>query len=493
MANPDFHIAVVGSGPAGLSAAARAAQRGISHVLLEAAPQASNTIFRYQKGKHVMDEPPVLPLRSDLEFIAGTRENILDKWNQGLDELNVNIQYQSEVTGIQGQAGDFTLTLGNGGSLTAAYVVFAIGLQGNIRKLGVEGEDLPYVQYQLDDPEEYFEETIVVVGAGDAGIENAVGLAAQNNVVVLNRGTNFERAKQANNEAILSLIRQGVVSCTYGARVRRVQALEPKDELDFRLLVEVDTATGTEQVYCHRIIARLGALPPRPFVESCGIEFPSEDRAALPQLSSYYESNVKGLYIIGALGGFPLIKTAMNQGYEVVEYINGNLELDTAETPLLYEKFGNMPGVKAQAAQTRAGVAVDEAIRLIQSNVPLFAGLTSLQLKDFMLESEVRTPQPGETIFEVDEYSSTFFSIVQGSVAVQFDRNDPSKTISLHQGQFFGELGLISGRPRTATVLAGENCVLIETPKRATSKLIKSVASVKRIIDHTFMRTAIRA
>jgi hypothetical protein len=30
------------------------------------------------------------------------------------------------------------------------------------------------------------------------------------------------------------------------------------------------------------------------------------------------------MYVIGALGGYPLIKQAMNQGYEVVEYIVGN-------------------------------------------------------------------------------------------------------------------------------------------------------------------------
>ena len=59
-----YRIAVVGSGPGGLSAACRAAEMGDSHILLEAKPHISNTIFRYQKGKHVMAEPSVLPLRA---------------------------------------------------------------------------------------------------------------------------------------------------------------------------------------------------------------------------------------------------------------------------------------------------------------------------------------------------------------------------------------------------------------------------------------------
>ena len=59
-----YRIAVVGSGPGGFSAACRAAEMGDSHILLEAKPHLSNTIFRYQKGKHVMAEPSVLPLRA---------------------------------------------------------------------------------------------------------------------------------------------------------------------------------------------------------------------------------------------------------------------------------------------------------------------------------------------------------------------------------------------------------------------------------------------
>ena len=90
MADNHFKIAVVGSGPGGKCAGAQAAALGASHVLLESSPHLSYTIFRYQKGKHVMDEPGVLPLRGGggLEFVAGTREDILDKWSEGVQANN---------------------------------------------------------------------------------------------------------------------------------------------------------------------------------------------------------------------------------------------------------------------------------------------------------------------------------------------------------------------------------------------------------------------
>ncbi|MEN9726176.1 MAG: hypothetical protein RL434_542, partial [Pseudomonadota bacterium] len=77
----DYDIVIVGSGPAGLAAASRAAERGNRHVLLEAESHAADTIYQYKKGKHVMAEPGYLPLRSGLAFAEGRREEILGAWD----------------------------------------------------------------------------------------------------------------------------------------------------------------------------------------------------------------------------------------------------------------------------------------------------------------------------------------------------------------------------------------------------------------------------
>jgi len=97
-----FKVAIIGSGPAGMSAAGRAAQLGLAHVLLEKTDHLSDTIFKYQKGKHVMATPSQLVLRSDQEFDAGKKEDILEKWNRRTAELGVNVKFNADVKSIKG-------------------------------------------------------------------------------------------------------------------------------------------------------------------------------------------------------------------------------------------------------------------------------------------------------------------------------------------------------------------------------------------------------
>lgn len=465
-----FKVAIIGSGPGGLSAAARAAETGLSHILLEAEEHLSNTIFCYQKGKHVMAEPSVLPLRSSVSFDVGKREHILETWNQETKNLKINVRYSAEVAGIEGEKGAFKIALKQGGTVDAEHIIMGIGMQGNLRKIGRPGEDLSFVQYQLADPEEYVNESIVVIGAGDAAIENAIALSGHNKVTIVNRRAEFARAKQGNLDAIENAIEQGIIECCYESSVDVVEQVEDGDTAGVLVLNQPDQKL---RVSCDRIIARLGAIPPRRFLEQdCGIEFTSEDRTATPKVFDKYESSIAGLHIIGALAGAPLIKQAMNQGYETIEYIVGN-EVEPADEPLLRAKFEQSPYHN-----------VREALAVISHNVPLLAGLTELQLREFILDSIVHTPNTGEPLCIKGDFTTSFFSIVRGTAKVLIT---PEFTVNLEQGQFFGEMSLITAQARGATVVAGMNSVFVETPKRSMLKLINSIPSVKREIDKVFI------
>jgi CRP-like cAMP-binding protein/Fe-S-cluster-containing hydrogenase component 2/thioredoxin reductase len=459
--SPDVRIAIVGSGPAGLSAAARAAEQGVSHVLLERADHPSDTVFRFQKGKFVMSTPDALPLRSPLPFAAGRREEVLAGWQSRVVELGVSFRANAEVKAISGRRGDFTLSLADGGSVRAETVVLAIGLQGNINRLAVPGADLPHIQYQLDDPDEYELERIVVIGAGDAAIENALALSRRNTVYIANRGDEFARAKPANEQAIMAAISSGRIVPIWNAETLRAAPGS----------IAFSTPDGETEIACDRVIARIGASPPRRFVEACGVAFPSPDRDALPECSAQYESNVPGLYIVGALGGYPLIKQALNQGYEVVEHILGN-PVEPADAPILRKKFEGL-----------GNVAVDDVLESVRNRIPLLSGLNLLMLREMMAEANIHRLRRGDTVFRRNDYTNSLFAILDGAVDIEVDPANPDRRVRLDAGAFFGEMGLISGRRRNATVLAASDCVLVEIPRRTMLRLRAAVPSVRAELD----------
>jgi CRP-like cAMP-binding protein/Fe-S-cluster-containing hydrogenase component 2/thioredoxin reductase len=459
----DYTIAVVGSGPAGASAAARAAKDGTTHVLLERAAHLNDTIFKYQKRKLVMATPEILPLRSELAFKEEAREEVIESWTRGVENAHVNLRLNAEVTAITGQLGNFEIALVGGEKLTAEHIVLAIGVQGNIRKLTIPGADLPLVQYQLDDPDEYQGEEIVIIGTGDAGLENALGLSVNNNVTIVNRGADFPYAKPANAALIQAAINRNDIQVFSNA--------EPKHIEPGYLVLE--TREGEARVKCDRIIARIGALPPRRFVESCGIVFPSDSPTAYPQVSETYESQVPGLYIIGALAGYPLIKHCLNQGYEVVEYILGN-KIAPADEPLIQAKLDH-----AQLA-----MKVSELVTTVHERLPLFATLTPLQIREFLIRSELYQKQPGDVVIARGEFANSVYFILEGEVGVQNDLENPAALARLGAGKFFGELALLSGRRRTRTTLATAPSLLLEVDRNTMIRLVRSVPEVKQAIDN---------
>ena len=118
-----YRIAIVGSGPAGLSAAARAAQLGLSHVLIEKTDHLSDTIYKYQKGKHVMATPSQLVLRSDMDFDAGKREKVLGTWDEQAARHKVNVGSTPRSKAITGTKGDFTIRLKDKSEIKAENVI----------------------------------------------------------------------------------------------------------------------------------------------------------------------------------------------------------------------------------------------------------------------------------------------------------------------------------------------------------------------------------
>lgn len=104
-----------------------------------------------------------------------------------------------------------------------------------------------------------------------------------------------------------------------------------------------------------------------------------------------------------------------------------------------------------------------EEIQSFISKVPLFEGLMDTDCYTICKAMVVREFTAGETIVhEEDRNSNTFFVIGTGKVHVTVLTPEGKQTIlaTLHKGDFFGEMSLLDGEPRSASVISAEPCRL---------------------------------
>jgi CRP-like cAMP-binding protein len=90
----------------------------------------------------------------------------------------------------------------------------------------------------------------------------------------------------------------------------------------------------------------------------------------------------------------------------------------------------------------------DAKLELLRS-VPLFSGCSKRELAAIAtLADEISLPA-GKTLIEQDRLGHEFFALLDGTVEVKAKGR---KAKQLEGGSFFGEMALVSSRPRNATV-----------------------------------------
>ena len=108
------------------------------------------------------------------------------------------------------------------------------------------------------------------------------------------------------------------------------------------------------------------------------------------------------------------------------------------------------------------------------SNVPIFAPLSDEETTKLVQSSLVRVFAPNEAIVRKGQESGSMFVVHRGSVKIQIVENGIAKTINtLREGDIFGEMGLFTGEPRTANVVAVEETEVLEINNTAIKPLFE--------------------
>jgi hypothetical protein len=134
-----------------------------------------------------------------------------------------------------------------------------------------------------------------------------------------------------------------------------------------------------------------------------------------------------------------------------------------------------------QAAEAAAQTAAPAPARVAS---PLFEEFTQDELVEVIHGLQLESFAPGDIIITEGENGSSLFVLTSG-VAKAFVRNQSGKHVfvrELREGDFFGEISLLSGKPRSATITAGTSCELLELDRVTLDSIAQTKPRVWEVL-----------
>jgi thioredoxin reductase len=268
-----YDVVIVGSGPAGLSAALEAHRSGLKYQVLEQGTLA-DSVRKYPRHKLLFAEPLTVPLYGDLWVADGSKESLLQIWETIVANTGLHVRTGQRVEAIV-RSGDIFRVASSSYECHARRVVLALGRRGTPRRLGVPGEETGKVFYDIAEMEDFKERRVLVVGGGDSAIESALGLANQPGTTVhlSYRGEDFARAKERNRDKIAAALTQGRVTPLFKSQVREVRGD----------VVILDVEGQSMILPNDDVIVRIGGDAPYTFLQQLGIRIVQKDVPLAPE------------------------------------------------------------------------------------------------------------------------------------------------------------------------------------------------------------------
>jgi CRP-like cAMP-binding protein len=133
----------------------------------------------------------------------------------------------------------------------------------------------------------------------------------------------------------------------------------------------------------------------------------------------------------------------------------------------------------SQAVRRRASRSLSMTERVeVLARAPLFASLTRSALRSITGAFHERLCTRGETLFEQGDAADEFFVVARGELAVLTAGKQAAIVNRLGPGEHLGEIALLTGSPRTATVTAARPALLLVLGAEDFHTLIESNATV---------------
>ncbi|MFO0742191.1 MAG: NAD(P)-binding domain-containing protein [Labilithrix sp.] len=259
-----YDVAVVGAGPAGISATLRLLEANLKVILLER-EAFGGTIMHYPRAKVVMTGALDFALVGRVKATKMSKEELVELWERIMREVKLPVQVGTLVEGVEGDDDGMWRLKTSGGPIRAANVMLGLGRRGSPRKLECPGEESPKVHYRLLEPKEFAGKHVLVVGGGNSAVESALSLSDAQccaSVAISYRKGAFARCRAENRRRIDEAIAIGAVQALMPSEISRIEndAVYLKSE-------------GNEvKLQNDSIIVQIGGTAPSELLQKFGVE-----------------------------------------------------------------------------------------------------------------------------------------------------------------------------------------------------------------------------
>jgi len=293
-------LLIVGAGPTGIAIGAEARRRELDVLAVDRGPltAAIQEYPTFMEFFTTRDRLEIADIPFSIPDVKPTRRQALAYYRLVTDRYRIPLALYEEVVDVRREGEGFVVSsVSRSGprERRARAVALATGYFGNPNRLGVPGEDLPWVHVRYREPYPYYDQDVVIVGAGNTAAESALDLWRNGaRVTLVHRGAHVKRGvKYWVRPDIENRIQEGSIAARFNSLVR---AFRPGEAT----AVEIEGPQGVELLPAHAAFVLVGYTPEVGFLERCGVRIdpvtlePAYDPATC-------ESNVPGLYVAGTI------------------------------------------------------------------------------------------------------------------------------------------------------------------------------------------------
>lgn len=211
---------------------------------------------------------------------------------------------------------------------------------------------------------------------------------------------------------------------------------------------------------------------------------------ALPLLErdlEKYPNNVRiRLQYADALAGAGSVGDAIRQYEETASFYDDNGLV--VQAVAVRKKAEKLRGDQSSAADETH----EPAFSTPAPPSPLLEDLTDEDRAAVIGEMVLENFNEGDIVITEGEEGSSLYIVVSGEVKV-YTRGKRGENVflaRLTEGDFFGEVSVLTGKPRTATITASQRSELLRLDKDKLDRLVQKQPRIRQILDQFYRRRA---